>query len=780
MSPVLLIRCGPPAARAVVVCSLLTLCSCGTATLALRPDDAKENNQMREDPETSDTFKQDTFSHLLGDPNWPRDDQERRPPRTEKALLSPGVGHEVCAILAIVIGFMACARLNDYSGSPSGMAKRAAHFSALATATSWRHMHWRAVPQHVMRLLVSAIFLGIIYYARKFISSFLVQHKTVSVMLEENGFKEGDILEAVVGGAICIAAVYIGGLSMIFFTSQVYAEAESGLRHLLHVSGVNRSAYIAATIFANALEALVVMTALFVGSAVLLSARLVIWTSPVMMLMSLILFSVSAVVMGYVLHFICPGSRSASLASKCIFIIITFAGFAAPSWPVVPLSGQHGWCMLLMPVVTAHKASLQFVTACGKGRCMMLADLQESFQQGHWMSPYRMAVGVQHEVILTPPDAFISLMIWGFVQVAVGIFLIVMLDMRRHPNLHIASAGSSSDPSTSANDSCTSPLEVIDLVHSYGYSWTSTEPILRGVSLRCVKGELVGLLGPNGAGKTTTIRCITGEEKAKSGTVTINSRMCNSNSGVFIGLCPQETVLSGELTVAENLRFFARVRGASLAKTESCVDQLLLATRLMEKKDNFPDTLSGGMRRRLGVGCAMIGTPSVTILDEPSTGLDPLSRRGIWETIIELKAAGSCCLLTTHLLEEAEYLCNDLVILKKGAVAARGSVQKLKQEWNNGYMLSIDFCIEDEAQVRKFLRANLSEHDYNAEKVQSSTQMIYQLTCDEESLGHLIIAIARGKTSSGIKHWGLSQASLEDTYLRIIAQADPDISIANA
>eukprot|EP00927_Polykrikos_kofoidii_P042619 TRINITY_DN3664_c0_g1_i3.p1 TRINITY_DN3664_c0_g1~~TRINITY_DN3664_c0_g1_i3.p1 ORF type:complete len:766 (-),score=104.04 TRINITY_DN3664_c0_g1_i3:108-2405(-) len=765
MSPGFRICCGPPAAPAVIVCSFLVFCNYIVASSAKRlgPSDAIN-----------------LVGLILGDPNWPRDDQERRPPQNNEALLSSGVGPEVCAILAAVIGLMVYARLNTHLGSLIRMPKHGAHFSALVTAASWRHLHRRAVPQHLLRLLVSAIFLGIIYYARRFTSNVLESYKELSAMLRQIGMTEAGVVEALGETAICIATIYIGGLSMIFFTSQVYAEAESGLRHLLHVSGVNRSAYIAATLFANALEALVVMTVLVIGAAVLLSARSVIWTSPLMILMSLILSSVSAVVMGYVLHFICPGSRSAALASKCIFVIITFAGFAALSWPVVPSSGQHGWCMLLMPVVTAHKASIQFVTACAKGRCMVLADLQESFQQGNWVSPYRLVVGVQDDMIPSPPDAFVSLMILGCVQVAVGIFLIVMLDMRRHPNLHIASAGSSSDPSTSANDSCTSPLEVIDLVHSYGYSWTSTEPILRGVSLRCVKGELVGLLGPNGAGKTTTIRCITGEEKAKSGTVTINSRMCNSNSGVFIGLCPQETVLSGELTVAENLRFFARVRGASLAKTESCVDQLLLATRLMEKKDNFPDTLSGGMRRRLGVGCAMIGTPSVTILDEPSTGLDPLSRRGIWETIIELKAAGSCCLLTTHLLEEAEYLCNDLVILKKGAVAARGSVQKLKQEWNNGYMLSIDFCIEDEAQVRKFLRANLSEHDYNAEKVQSSTQMIYQLTCDEESLGHLIIAIARGKTSSGIKHWGLSQASLEDTYLRIIAQADPDISIANA
>eukprot|EP00439_Symbiodinium_sp_Y106_P009622 s2837_g1.t1 len=132
-----------------------------------------------------------------------------------------------------------------------------------------------------------------------------------------------------------------------------------------------------------------------------------------------------------------------------------------------------------------------------------------------------------------------------------------------------------------------------------------------------------------------------------------------------------------------------------------------------------------------------------------------------------VKQAGGCCLLTTHMLEEAEYLSSHIVILRRGVVAAEGSVQALKNEWGQGYMLSIDSEESkdlDEAEAQQFVSSLLDASDRTPVKSQRHGQATYKFSKDEESLGHLIIDIARGKAKYGIRHWGISQASLEDAY----------------
>jgi ABC-type multidrug transport system ATPase subunit len=294
--------------------------------------------------------------------------------------------------------------------------------------------------------------------------------------------------------------------------------------------------------------------------------------------------------------------------------------------------------------------------------------------------------------------------------------------------------------------------------------------VLNGVTFAVAPGMILGLLGPNGAGKTTTIRCITGEEAPGAGSVSIRSVAGTASLGgpCYIGLCPQETVVNADLTVRENLWFFALVRGVSGAEAECCVASFLKATHLVDKHAALPNALSGGMRRRLAVACAMIGTPSVVILDEPTTGLDPMSRRGIWGAIGDMKAAGSCCLLTTHMMEEAEALCTSLVVLKKGCVAAEGSVQQLKEAWSTGYVLSVDCSAGEDDVAKDYLASILPNGKLELAKLPQQGQMTIKVANDPTAVGHLFLALAREGAANGIRHWGISQASLEDTYLMIV------------
>jgi len=366
----------------------------------------------------------------------------------------------------------------------------------------------------------------------------------------------------------------------------------------------------------------------------------------------------------------------------------------------------------------------------------------------------------------------LSFALFNICQLVVGWAVVILLDKRVHPALRTAAPRLIDEESSSEVG-----LEVTRLSHQYGWlrgmiPGEKTQ-ILNGVSFSVNRGTVLGLLGPNGAGKTTCIRCITGEETPLEGSTAISAGP--STNTALIGLCPQETVLDSGLTVVQNLMFFAYIRGRTTKDVAGTLEHFLAASCLKDKSNCLPDTLSGGMKRRLAVACSLIGNPAVAVLDEPTTGLDPLSRRGIWKTISDIKIGGSSCLLTTHLLEEAEALCSSLVVLKKGVVAASGSVQQLKEEWGTGYMLSIESKPGQQDVARDFLASQIPKEDAIPIKETTAGQMTFRLRVAEEALGHLIIAIARGKDSSGIRHWGISQASLEDTYLKII-EHEPDVT----
>jgi ABC-2 type transport system ATP-binding protein len=213
---------------------------------------------------------------------------------------------------------------------------------------------------------------------------------------------------------------------------------------------------------------------------------------------------------------------------------------------------------------------------------------------------------------------------------------------------------------------------------------------LRGIDLEVRAGECFGLLGPNGAGKTTAIEILDGLLDASSGEVTVfglNWRQHQSQLREWIGTSLQETRLAEKLTVRETIDLFASFYN-NPNRTDSILDQL----HLREKANSWVGRLSGGQRQRLAVALALVANPRILFLDEPTTGLDPQSRRQLWEIIRQFQANGGTVLLTTHYMDEAERLCDRLAIIDCGEVIASGSPSELIEKLGGTHI--IEFAID--------------------------------------------------------------------------------------
>jgi len=198
---------------------------------------------------------------------------------------------------------------------------------------------------------------------------------------------------------------------------------------------------------------------------------------------------------------------------------------------------------------------------------------------------------------------------------------------------------------------------------------------VRGLSLAIEPGECFGLLGPNGAGKTTTIEILEGLLEPTSGEVTILGRNWKTHPRElreYIGISLQETRLSEKLTVRETIELFA-----SFYRQPRRTDDVLSALQLNEKTDALVGKLSGGQKQRLAVATALVASPRVLFLDEPTTGLDPQSRRQLWDIVRAFQRDGGTVLLTTHYMDEAERLCDRLAIVDHGQVIAEGTPAEL-------------------------------------------------------------------------------------------------------
>jgi ABC-2 type transport system ATP-binding protein len=305
------------------------------------------------------------------------------------------------------------------------------------------------------------------------------------------------------------------------------------------------------------------------------------------------------------------------------------------------------------------------------------------------------------------------------------------------------------------------PIECTNLRKTYD----GKVEAVRGLSLQIEAGQCFGLLGPNGAGKTTTIEILEGLLSPTSGEVRIFGHTWNNNPRQireWIGISLQETRLSEKLTVRETIELFASFYSEPRAAAEVLGD-----LELTEKSDSWVGKLSGGQKQRLAVATALVGNPRVLFLDEPTTGLDPQSRRQLWEIIRAFQKKGGTVLLTTHYMDEAERLCDRLAIVDHGQIIAEGTPADLIDRLGGQHV------VEFQVSANGAKNAKGSAEDLDRWRSLPSVESVRRedsTVCLSVREPHLTIPALLdvvGNDGHRLEHLSTRQASLEDVFVQL-------------
>ncbi|MFH5880336.1 ABC transporter ATP-binding protein [Arthrobacter sp. NA-172] len=283
-----------------------------------------------------------------------------------------------------------------------------------------------------------------------------------------------------------------------------------------------------------------------------------------------------------------------------------------------------------------------------------------------------------------------------------------------------------------------------------------------GISFEVPAGESFGLLGPNGAGKSTTMKMIGGVSQRTSGKLSIMGLDPDSHGPevrAHLGVVPQQDNLDEELKVRENLIVYGRYFGLPLSYLRPKADELLEFAQLTDKAKSKVDALSGGMKRRLTIARSLINEPKILLLDEPTTGLDPQARHILWDRLFRLKEQGVTLILTTHYMDEAEQLCDRLIVVDKGRIMAEGSPSSLIREYSTREVLELRFGSERNATIGVELQGI-------GERTETLPDRVLIYADDGEAALEQVSARGLRPLTSLVR-----RSSLEDVFLRLTGRS---------
>ncbi|MGO4245740.1 ABC transporter ATP-binding protein [Paenarthrobacter sp. RAF54_2] len=282
------------------------------------------------------------------------------------------------------------------------------------------------------------------------------------------------------------------------------------------------------------------------------------------------------------------------------------------------------------------------------------------------------------------------------------------------------------------------------------------------ISFDVPAGESFGLLGPNGAGKSTTMKMIGGVSQRTSGTLNIMGLDPESHGPevrAHLGVVPQQDNLDEELKVRENLIVYGRYFGLPLSYLRPKADELLEFAQLTDKANSKVDALSGGMKRRLTIARSLINEPRILLLDEPTTGLDPQARHILWDRLFRLKENGVTLILTTHYMDEAEQLCDRLIVVDKGKIMAEGSPASLIREHSSREVLELRFGSERNSRIGVELQGI-------GERLETLPDRVLIYAHDGEAALEQVSARGLRPMTSLVR-----RSSLEDVFLRLTGRS---------
>ncbi|WP_344416183.1 ABC transporter ATP-binding protein [Amycolatopsis minnesotensis] len=281
---------------------------------------------------------------------------------------------------------------------------------------------------------------------------------------------------------------------------------------------------------------------------------------------------------------------------------------------------------------------------------------------------------------------------------------------------------------------------------------------VRGVDVAVRKGEAFGFLGPNGAGKSSTMRmiaCVSPRSAGELRVLGLDPDTEGPKIRARLGVVPQQDNLDSELTVRQNLQVYGRYFGLSRAHVRRKADELMAFAQLTDRADEEVEPLSGGMKRRLTIARSLVNDPELLLLDEPTTGLDPQARHLLWDRLFRLKSQGVTLIITTHYMDEAEQLCDRLVVMDAGRIVAEGSPSDLISRYSTREVLELRFAPGEQESAARGL-------DDLAERVEVLPDRVLLYTRQGEAA--LERAHARGvrPVSSLVR-----RSTLEDVFLRL-------------